>query len=177
MTPAQHTKFYFPNWLGTCRRLGWRMESGRLLSPCGNEHQHKVYAAACMIAAKEHRAPVIDDLRHGVHVVALGCDKSSKMLNNRELDRVVSYMQLMVDETNIKADMCLDNPDIKVREALVASIDKMIIPLSIIDDVCRKSYREIYASPHWKYLPIPVLRGLAGVLRDMKEQYLAESRS
>jgi hypothetical protein len=134
-----------------------------------------VVASATAIAASQHRAPVLDDLRHGVHVVALGRDKSSKQLTNRELDCVVSFMQLMVDETNISADLRLGNPDIGDREALVATIKKLIVPEAIIHDVCKRSFAPVYNPPHWQHLPLPNLRALVGILREQKQKYLVEA--
>lgn len=176
MTPAQHTRFYFPNWLGTCRRLGWRLADGRLQVEEArlNQHAQRVLAAGTARAAAEHRAPVLDDLRHGVHAVALGRDKSSKQLTNRELDCVVAFMQLMIQETNIGADILLDHPEISERKALKAGIENLKVPEAVIYDICRRSFAPVYSHPHWDQLPLPNLRALIGILKAEKEKYMQE---
>ena len=180
MTKKQQRRFFFPAWSAVCRALGWRMVAGRLELGGGraaNEHRSRVIAAATAIAAKEHRAPTLDDLRHGCYVVALGCDRDTLKLNNREVDAVTSLFKLLVDETNIAADLRLSNPDIGERERLVRAIIRLRVPDALIDEVCRHSFAPVYSAPFHEDLPLPNLRALVGILTKMSERQRSVFRS
>ena len=176
MTPKQRTRFFFPAWNQACRALGWRMAEGRLVTDPArlNEHARKVLEIATAMATRTHRAPVLDDLRHAVYVAVLGQDKETEKLRNHEVDRIVSYFQLLADETNLAADIRLSNPDIAEREALVARIVRLKVPFAVIEEICRRSFAPVYSSPHWQQLPLPNLRALLGILTDMKAEYERE---
>ena len=172
MTTKQQKRFFFPLWNQTCRALGWKMEDGRLVLPDGrrNEHQKKVIAEASALAAKEHRAPVLNDLRHGCYIVALGHDVKTLKMSNQQVDKVTSLFKLLVNDTDIAADMKLANPDIGERERLVRKINALKIPDAMIDAVCKKSFAPVYTAPFYEDLPILRLRSLTGILVEIKER-------
>ena len=172
MTVNQQRRFFFPAWSAACRELGWRMADGRLVLPDGhrNEHQVKVIAAAQVIANGQHRAPVLDDLRHGCYVVALGRDLDTLRMNNQQVDAVTSLFKLLVDDTDIAADQKLSNPDIGERERLVRAIHKLNVPQALIDAVCKRSFAPVYTSPFYEDLPLLNLRALVGVLTEIRNR-------
>ena len=172
MTEKQQKRFYFPNWATCVAANGWKQVKGRLeLDEAKlNDHGRKVLAAAQAIATGQHRAPVLDDLRHGVHVVALGRDKSSTKLNNRELDQVVALMKLMVNETDIAADQTLSNPALGERERLLIRIHRLKVPDAMIHQICLKSFAPVYNGTHYEDLPLVNLRALAGILTEIRDR-------
>ena len=174
MTKNQKNRFFFPVWTATCRALHWKMADGRLEmgKTTGNEHVVKVIAAATAIATKGHRAPVLDDLRHGCYVVALGYDCDTLKMTNKQVDAVTSLFKLLVNETDIAADMKLSNPDIGERERLVRKINSLKIPDAMIDTICRKSFAPVYSAPMFEDLPLVSLRALVGILVEIKERSL-----
>lgn len=177
MTPLQKNRFFFPRWTAACRALGWKMADGRLVLPEAklNEHGKKVFAAATAIADREQRAPTLDDLRHGCYVVALGRDRDTLKLNNREVDAVASLFKLLVNDTDIAADQRLTNPDIAERERLVLKIHSLKIPDAVIDGVCRKSFAPVYSAPWFEDLPLVSLRALVGILMEISQRNAAVS--
>lgn len=179
MTEKQTKRKYWPAWAAVCRHLGWRSEAGRLVLGDAaklNQHALRVVKVAEAAAAAKHRAPVLDDLRHAVHEVAMGRDKSSTKFTNQDLGRFLHVVALMIQETDIDADLRLNNPDLDSRDALVATINKLIIPFGIIDDVCKRSFAPVYNPPHWQHLPLANLRALLGIVRKLKEEYLVASQ-
>ena len=172
MTKKQQRRFFFPAWTAARRALGWKMVDGRLeiILAKVNDHGRKVMDAAHKIAAAQQRAPTLDDLRHGCYVVALGRDRDTLKLNNREVDAVTSLFKLLVNEADISADMKLSNPDIGERERLVRKINSLKIPDAIIDAVCRRSFAPVYTSPFFEDLPLINLRSLVGILTEIKDR-------
>jgi hypothetical protein len=173
MTINQQRRFFFPAWATCVAAIGWRMKNGRLemTHPDGaNEHQRKVIAAAVARAAAHQRAATLDDLRHGCYVVALGRDCDTLKMNNRQVDAVTSLFKLLVNETDIAADLKLSNPDIGERERLVRKIHSLKIPDAMIDAICRKSFAPVYSAPWFEDLPLVSLRALCGILTEIKER-------
>jgi len=171
MTAPQHQK-YIRDWSTCAKANGWKMVKGRLVLDEAklNEHGRKVLAAATAIAAAQHRAPVLEDLRHGVHVVALGRDKSSKVMKNAECDAVFALLKLLVNDCDIKAGMDLDDPDRGERLRLLVYISRLKIPEAIILAVCRKSFAPVFNGTHYEDLPLVSLRSLVGILTEIKER-------
>lgn len=172
MTNPQRKRFFFPLWNETCRKLGWGMSGGRLIivEDKLNDHGRRVLAAAEKIAIANHRAPVLDDLRHGCYVVALGRDADTNKLSNKDVDAVTSLFKLLVNDTNIAADMRLNDPTIGARERLVLAINKLRVPDALIISICRRSFAPVYNEPFHEDLPLPNLRALVGILTEMKEK-------
>ena len=171
MTPPQHKK-YIRDWASCAKANGWKMVKGRLVMNEArlNDHGRKVHAAAVQRAGGEHRAPVLEDLRHGIHVVALGRDKSSKTMNNRETDAVFALFKLLVNECDIAADWKLNKPEIGERERLLIRINRLGIPDAIILEICRKSFAPVFNGTHYEDLPLPSLRALCGILTEIRER-------
>ena len=172
MTVNQQRRFFFPAWAAACRALGWKMVDGRLVLADGhrNEHQTKVIAAANARAATHHRAPTLDDLRHGCYIVALGRDRDTLTLNNHEVDAVTNLFKLLVNECDVGAEMALSDPDIGERKRLLIHISRLKIPDAVIIDVCQKSFAPVYNGTHHEDLPLVSLRALTGILTEIKER-------
>lgn len=113
LTEKQHKRFYFPAWnraFAAC----WRCDKGRILPHPDRilhvlpadpgqtpiDYYEAVMALAKDRAAKHHRAPTTDDLRHACHQYAIGKDKSSWDLTNPELNRVVTLFGLLAEPNN-----------------------------------------------------------------------------
>ena len=107
MTDLQRTRFYFPAWNLCCRANGWKMAGSRLVFDAGalTEEGRKAVTLANQRALMEHRPVTLDDLRHGVHIVALGRDKSSEHLTNAEVDRVVALFHYLRAPEDLTAVM------------------------------------------------------------------------
>lgn len=172
MTNPQRQRFFFPLWNQTCRMLGWRMEGGRLIQAqaSSNEHVAKVIAAGERLALQQRRAVTLDDLRHGSYLVAIGVNKDTLKLNNREVDRITSLWKLMQEETDIAAAMNLNDPTIGERKRLVIAINKLRVPDALIISICKRSFAPVYNEPFHEDLPIPNLRALVGILTEIKER-------
>ena len=171
MTPPQHKK-YIRDWAGCAQANGWKMVKGRLVMNEArlNDHGRKVHAAAVQRAGGEHRAPVLEDLRHGIHVVALGRDKSSKTMNNRETDAVFALFKLLVNECDIAADQDLSNPDRGELKRLLIRIHRLGIPDAIILKICANSFAPVFNGTQYEDLPLPSLRALCGILTEIRER-------
>lgn len=105
MTPKQ-TSLYWRLWQAARVEMHWRMIKGRLQIERSqlNEEGSRVVEAATARAKREHRAPTLDDLRHGVHIVALGHDCSSKEIKPRdEFDRVKALLGLLAKPESLEA--------------------------------------------------------------------------
>jgi hypothetical protein len=175
MTEKQRTRFYFPAWNVAVKANGWHMKDCRLqIAPAGRDRLsdlgRTVVAEALRRAGSEARGPRLDDLRHACHVVALGRDKSSAKLDNREVDKVVALFRLLTEETDIAAGMRYDNPDIGERERLKVKISRLKIPHAKIDGVCRRGFAPVYSAPYWEDLPLASLRALFGILQTIQER-------
>ncbi len=111
MTERQAKALYWPAWGKVAWLHGWRLEQRRLAGPrlesWGGPETTAVYLRvwqhADSAALRHCRAPLPDDLRHGVHVAALGRDKSSADLTNIELDRVLCVLRLLADPDDLRA--------------------------------------------------------------------------
>ncbi|HVU07639.1 MAG TPA: hypothetical protein VHG89_03750 [Verrucomicrobiae bacterium] len=168
MTPKQ-TTFYWSLWRECCQKNGWRMERGRLLhDPFKlNEMGKKVWTMAEQIAIQQHRAVLLDDLRHAVHIVALGRQRSSKDFTNKEFNKVRLVLQLCADFDNLQAQMEQANPEMAERGSFVAFLRKkahegLIITIS----------QNAFGTKHWDDLPIEKLRWLS---KQLKERQPARS--
>jgi hypothetical protein len=110
MTDAQKFKIYFPAWNACCRANAWSMRGGMVQFDGSrlSEEGAKVMTFARQRAVMQHRPMTLNDIRHGVHWIALGRDKSSSHLTNAELDRVVSLLRLLSDPDDLSARMRWD---------------------------------------------------------------------
>lgn len=119
MTEKQAKRRYFPEWNATARQHSWRMANGRLVGqrmerfggPETTQIYNRIWEHAEQRASDRLRAVLPDDLRHGVHMAALGRDKSSHDLKNAELDRVIIALKLMRDPDNMHLLIAWDHPE------------------------------------------------------------------
>ena len=90
MTPSQKFRLYLPAWSRVVTVHEWRMRQRRLVGQrresWGGPETSTIYARtwqhADTLARRDSRAVRPDDLRHGVHVAALGRDVSSTDIRN-----------------------------------------------------------------------------------------------
>lgn len=123
MTDKQSRRFYFPAWR---QALATFARTERKVLVClrpDDEMVARLWQIAEGIAEADLRTIQAEDLRHACHVVALGRDKSSKLLSNKEVDRVVALFKLLQDPCNIDAVMTWDNPETPDRKRLLYSIE------------------------------------------------------
>ncbi len=115
MTPPQRTRLYFPAWRDAAR-ANWTGTPARLLpSPTNPTQARRIHRLAAKLARAEAR-PVNDDhLRHAVHVIVLGANKSSRDLTNAELDLVLATFRQLAGAT----DPCPADP-LRPRSPVVA---------------------------------------------------------
>lgn len=140
MTPAQRTRLYLPAW----RRAfdaNWRKGAGGVeIIPelPVNPWRDQVAEAAAQAAAKENRPPTPEDLRHAAVFVATN-KWSSKALNNRETNRLVSLCKLLVDPLDLSATVAFQNPANADREALISRIK--LHPAAYVAAIARGKFK------------------------------------
>lgn len=99
MTPPQRTRLYFPAWRDAAR-ANWTGTPARLLpSPTNPTQARRIHRLAAKLARAEARPVNDDDLRHAVHVIVLGANKSSRDLTNAELDLVLATFRQLAGAT------------------------------------------------------------------------------
>jgi hypothetical protein len=182
MTTAQAYRFYFPAWSACVKANAWHMEDGRLVGnglsdqpSTINDQLPKVLTFARQIAQAQHRGPMVDDLRHACHIVALGRDKSSKVLNNAELDRVVALFKLLADPEDLSAIMAWENP----VEADVKRV-KWFITNTAPSAYVAAIARDKFGTSDWESLDLKQMRFLAMTLanrRDRKHSKIPSRRA
>lgn len=167
MTERQKYRLYFPAWRAAVKANGWRMESGRLMVDEGRlgVEGRQVLALARQRAAMEHRAPGVDDLRHGCHVLALGRDKSSKVLTNRELDVVVALFRLLADGDDLAARLDWDHPE-TLEERRVEWVIRHAAPEAYVRAVCA----DRFGTREWSGLALGAKRQLAMTLVERQRR-------
>ena len=159
MTDAQKYKFYFPAWNRCARNNFWTMTKGRLnAEPQENPlipELAAVWTYALQIARDEHRGVVPDDLRHACHIVAIGRDKSSEKLTNREVNRVVELFDMLADPDDVTARMRWENPELAEKQGLIKSIKE-----KAPEDYIRKISEDKFGTMSWEDLDVHKLRQL-----------------
>lgn len=107
MTPAQR-HLYWRAWHAAAKARGWvRVDSLRSQRPpaegpdAATNLLHDIWDIALRRAAGRPLTP--DHMRHAVHQLVLGQDKSHLALTDRELDLVLACFRLLVDETDLRA--------------------------------------------------------------------------
>ena len=172
MTERQAKGSYWPAWGRVALAEGWRTERGRLVAQrpqsTGPDEmaqlRARIWDAAGGRARAGHHGIGPNDLRHGCHAVALGRDKSSLDLDNRELDRVVTLFRLLADPSDLDTMMAWLHPEIGERRRLVWSI-KHLAPEAYINAIAKAKFAGQYEWPYWEDLPVNSLRQLAMTLR------------
>jgi hypothetical protein len=125
-----------------------------------NEEERKIQAVAKQLAQAEHRAMIVDDLRHAVHVVALGVDVSHADLTNAQWDRVRNLFRLLVNELDIDARLNFENPQNEERKRLLWCMENHF-HARYAATVCNSKF----GTPDWHSLEIEPLRHLVQTLR------------
>lgn len=152
MTPLQKTK-YFKLWRAACLANDWTTAAA-----CAVADQDETVMAksrlhastltfARQLAQAEHRAITAGDLRHGLHIAAIGYPKSSKTMTNPELDRVFTALELLADPDNLRAAIAQDHPEDAARRRLLWLIRKSA-PEAYIAAVAEGKF----TTRHWEEL-------------------------
>jgi len=132
ITPAQ-TAFYWRAWAAVVRSHNWRMANGRLqgqrasmwVSPELNAVYQLCWDTAEALAAQQHRAVTVDDLRHGCHYAALGVAKSSTDFTNADCDAVLALFRLLAEPDRIENVINFDHAhEIGERRRYVFAIER-----------------------------------------------------
>lgn len=169
MTGPQ-TKHYWRLWSAVVRLHDWRMVAGRLagvrLVSFGAEAVNILYQRIWDTAElQQTEGPLLaDDMRHACHAVALGKNKSSRDLNNRDLDKIFALFKLLADPDDLDALLALQNPETAERTRLVHGI-RAAAPFPYIDALCRDRFASQYESPYFEDLAIDQLRQLHVTLK------------
>ena len=174
MTDAQEKK-YWRDWGGVVRANAWKMQRGRLdpdAAPAARSVWHaQVWSAAEARAAQEHRSVTADDLRHGCCRVATGRDLTHrKIFQGSACSRLFTLFQLLVDPDNLAAVMRWEDRSQDERTALVVRIRKSA-PEGYVRQIASRMGGEAYTDPFWEDLPLPILRGLAGAIREATDDW------
>lgn len=184
MTPSQKN-LYFNLWREVTIAHDWRMIKGRLLATrpeaAGQAEADKlalrVWEAACALAGQAHRAITADDLRHACHIVAIGKDISSKVMTNKQLNRLFALFKFLKDPNNIAAAIAWENPEDADRKSLIIVIQRYAGLActgnaehhvdAYINEICKhRTDWPNYHEPHWEDLQLHQLRQLVTTLSN-----------
>lgn len=172
MTPAQKFKFYFPAWNACVKANGWHMQGGMVQFDGSRltEEGRKVFQFARQRAISQKRPMKLDDVRHGVHWLALGRDKSSEHLTNANLDRVVALFKLLADPEDLGARMNQDAYDRGEDPGAIERLNWMIRNAAPAAYVAKVSL-DMCGSRDWESLPIAQKHVLARALKQRKVSF------
>lgn len=164
MTDTQKKRLYFPAWRDCCRANDWRWAGGRPVQTARRSHPlhgefARLWSVAERLARQAHRAVALDDLRHGVHILALGFDKSSQHLSNGEVNRVVDLMHFLRDPENLDHVARWQDAEISPRRSMLSFLEKKA-PSEYIARIASDKF----ATPHWRDLDLAQLRSLAAII-------------
>lgn len=166
MTENQLSKFYFRAWAACSRALGVNRSPVRLASygvPEVDALYQAVWTAAEALARQSGRSVSADELRHGCHWIALGADKSAKVLTNAEADRVVALFNLLAASDDLDAMLAWEHPEAGAVKRLTWSIEHLA-PAAYVAAVASDKF----GTRAWRTLPEASLRQLALTLRNRK---------
>lgn len=162
-------KLYWKLWWRVCHVNDWRFFKGRIVPDAQrdtSDHHVAVWQCAGALAGEAHRSVTADDLRHGCHVHAIGRDRPHKELNPRtECSRVFTLFKLLIEPTDLDAQMDWQDPARDERRVLIVGIKRMA-PFAYIDTVCKSKFPEDYVSPFWEDLELSQLRQLRVTLES-----------
>lgn len=171
MTDLQARRFYWPAWNRAATALGWRMQGGRLVGTredvsCATEWG-KIYVrtwqCAEQRALRDHRAVEPSDLRHGVHIAALGRDRSHRDLRNAEVDRVVDAFTILAAQDDLYAMERWLNPSMAERMRQTWWIEHRCV-----EGYARSVCRDKFGTDDWRSLPARQFRELFMTLRNRR---------
>lgn len=106
MNKAQEFMFW-KRWGNVVAVNAWKMAKGRLHEeaklPSASQWHAQVWSFATLVARQAAKAVGPDELRHGAYWLALGRDKTHMKFDNRDLDRVLTVFNLLIDPDNLTA--------------------------------------------------------------------------
>jgi hypothetical protein len=179
MSPKQH-KWYLREWNKGFKTHWSGVKAGEVVSRPGraaNPHRDRVVDLArrmCVGAADGRLSP--GKLRHACHLVALGRDKRSWDLTNKELDRVIAVFRLLGDPAQLAADMLMTRAQEETRRVAVGKAENPIgyhqpdadrkrmiwamehvdLPPNYVAELCRDKF----GTTNWRSLPDQALHQL-----------------
>ena len=139
MTDKQRTRLYFPAWAAALA-VNWTLDRGTatlIENPPGGDFARQVDTLATQRAARLYHSVKADDLRRASHLVAIGRDKSSKELTNRELDRCLAFYRLLKDQYDLAASVSVSDPAVDERRRLEWAINNCGMPLNYVAAVAQ----------------------------------------
>ncbi len=209
MTEAQH-HLYIRRWICVVRANHWVMRKGRLVeNAVGNpargdarptdegaargdarptdiqatevsEWHALVWTAAEQLALQQHRAVIADDLRKGCHMVAFGSAKSSKLIENKEFNRLLvlwgndrplhegGLAGLLIDPLDLASISAWRNPDVTERNSFVAFLRSKAHE-GLLITIAQNAFAEVRSQEKsWDELELSKLRWLATQLKDRR---------
>lgn len=175
MTDKQRKFLYFPAWHEAVSANQWRMEAKRLVTPAARftDESKQIIQLAHERALADHRGPVIEDLRHACHVFALGADKSSADLTNKEVDGVVALFRVLKDPEDLDARMAWEG-FLEGRKTGQYPGDakrlEYFITRTAPDAYVRQVAADKFGTRLWENLTLPQKRSLAMTLANRKKE-------
>lgn len=153
---------YFRTWQ-RAYKANWLREAGCIVRLVGRSGPvlDQVEDIACEFARRTGGKVDADLLRHGCHTAALGVDKSSDNLDNRDLDLVLALFDLLIDPLNLAARMRLDNPGLDARRRLEWAVEHCGLPEAYVLTVCASKF----GTHAWRNLEDVQLRQLMVTLK------------
>lgn len=136
MTSPQRTRLYFLAWQDAVR-ANWTGAPMRLSpTPANPEQARRVHRLAVKLARAEGVSVAGDHLRHAVHIMVLGTDKSSRDLTNMEIDTLLAAFRQLAgtsvpcrpDPLRSRASVVAPRPHAKVGRRLPPSRPRHIQP-------------------------------------------------
>jgi len=197
MTEAQH-HLYLRRWITCVRANHWVMRKGRLVddavgnqtaNPVKSQGDHgagleisewhrAVWTAAEQLALQQFRGVSAEDLRKGCHVVAFGSAKSSKILENKEFNRLLvlwgnerplrdgGLKGLLIDPLDLASMSAWRNPEITERNSFVAFL-RTRAHEGVLIRIASNAFPEVRSQEKmWTELDLSKLRWMAKQLKD-----------
>ena len=170
MNDAQNKK-YWRRWSAVVRTNQWRWLDGRIVDAAKgdvSEHHAAVWRIARERAAKAHRAPIADDLRHACHIHACGRDVSHTRMTDPQFDRLLilwgnerELLGLLVEPDDLNSVMAWINPGEAQRKSTVEYL-RQLAPEAVISSIARNAgYGD-----DWESLTRDQLLALGRIIRD-----------
>lgn len=151
MTPKQH-RWYLREW-GRAFSAHWSgSRSGEVLARPGrgpSDLRDAIIGIAGRLAAQSEDGRLSADcIRHACHVRALGKDKGSWSLSNKDLDRVVAVFRLLADELDLKSRLAMDRTDAADstgevtadRTRMLYSVQHVDLPQDYVAEILRDKF-------------------------------------
>lgn len=202
MTEAQH-HLYIRRWICVVRANHWIMRKGRLVEnavglaaredarPTMSEWHTLVWSAAQQLALSDHRAVNATHLRYACHMVAFGSAKSSKVLENKEFNRLLilwgnerplhegGLAGLLIDPLDLASISAWRDPDVTERNSFVAFLRSKAHE-GVLIRIAENAFAEVRSQERtWDELELSKLRWMSKQLKDRRTVFrgrMAEDR-